>query len=516
MRPHPSFRFLLCAGAMAAVLGGCAPAHRQVASAPATRAAMAASQPRLSVEGLEHWAPGFDAAYAVALRNLHAPDSFHRTRYARASPSIRGVHLWDSAFLSHIWKAWDVQVAQDINLAVLNQAKDGRLPHFSHRLLRSELTQPPVIAWSIWENFLWSGDTTYLAAVYPVLEQYDAWLYDNRRLASGLFFWRAAFESGKDNSPRFDSPSGRGQRNLSPIAAVDLSSYVVLQSSVLSRMAEVLDRPRESRFHQSRAEHVRDMMNLLLWDEETGYYYDREEQSGELLKVRTAASLLPLFAAVPDTTRAQRLRDNILSSSFNTPMPLPTVALDDPAFSKDMWRGPVWINVSYMIIRGLAAYGFHDAAAQIAFATVDGVFRTYQETGGVWEFYDAERFDIVELERKRGETLKRLTLGNKPLSNYGWSGLVNTLVVEYLVGYRREGERRWIAPRLPADRAGLRMQLVLPEERVVIRMQVTDDGRVHGEVDVDGDRATFLLASGESLTLPASRQLSAMRQDQVR
>jgi hypothetical protein len=508
MRNPSNVLLLLCAGMTASTLSACASTQRYVAPTPAAHAAVPASQPRLLVDGLDHWANGFDAAYAVALRNLHPPNSFHRTRHARAAPAIRGVHLWDSAFLSHIWKAWDVRIAQEINLAVLNQSRDGRLPHFSHRFLRSDLTQPPVIAWSIWENFLWSGDTAYLAAAYPVLQEYDAWLHANRRLPSGLFFWSAPFESGKDNSPRFDAPGGRGQRDLRSVAAVDLSSYVVLQSSMLARVAEVLGDDEGRRFHERNADTLRTLMNALLWDEETGYYYDRDERSGELVRVRTNSSLVPLFAAVPDTIRARRLRDHGMDvSSFNTAIPLPTVALDDPSFSKDMWRGPVWINVSYMIIRGLDAYGFHDEAAELAFATVDGVFRTYEQTAGVWEFYDAERFDIAELERKRGEIVKRITLGNKPLSHYGWSALVNTLVVEYLVGYRREGERRWIAPRLPAHAAGLRLQLILPDERVVIRLEVTEDGRVRGDVDIDADRETFLLASGESLALPAPRLL---------
>jgi hypothetical protein len=121
-------------------------------------------------------------------------------------------------------------------------------------------------------------------------------------------------------------------------------------------------------------------------------------------------------------------------TSFNSTIPLPTVALDDRSSSNDMWRGPVWINVSYMIIRGREAYGFHEDAAPLAFATVDGVFRTYANTAGVWEFHDAERFDIARLERKRGELLKRVTLGSKPVPHYGWSVMVNTRLVEYLVG----------------------------------------------------------------------------------
>jgi glycogen debranching enzyme len=501
MRERSKIRARPLPAVVALLLGGCIPAQQAFGGAAARPPHE--HRPTLVVEGRPYWTAGFDAAFGVALQNLHEPNGFHRTRHARAAPAIRGVHLWDSAFLSHIWKSWDVRVAQEINGAVLDQARDGRIPHFSHRFARSRLTQPPVIAWSVWENFLWSSDTAYLAAAYPVLSAYDAWLHRNRRLPSGLFFWHAPFESGKDNSPRFDGFSPRSPGWMRSTAAVDLSSYMVLQSTALARIAGALGDSIPGARHAADAARLRALINELLWDEESGYYYDRDERSGARLTVRTAASLLPLFAGVPDRARALRLRDHIMDPrTFNSPMPLPTVPLDDPSFSRDMWRGPVWINMSYMIIRGLAAYGFHDEAAELAYATVEGVFRTHERTAGIWEFYDAERFDVSRLHRKRGDVVKRITLGNRPLADYGWSALVNTLLIEYLVGYRREGERRWITPRLPRSAHGIRLRLQLPDERTAIWLESTPDGRVLGEVTVGPERIPFALGFGESLALP--------------
>lgn len=484
-----------------AALGGCATVH-QPAAAPGGESSSINPRPQIAVAGKPYWENGFDAAATVALRNLHRPNAFHPSRHAKAAPRIRGVHLWDSAFLSQVWRAWDIDVAQEINQAVLRHARDGRVPHFSHRLLRSELTQPPVIAWAIWENFAWSPDTLYLSQVYPALEAYDAWLYSARRLPSGLFFWQSPLESGKDNTPRFDRRGRSAEGRLEDLAAVDLCSYMVLHSNVLARMAEVLQRPEESLFHSQRAAGLRELMNRLMWDEESGLYYDRVESTGELLKIRTAASLLPLFGGVPDSTRARRLRDTLMeTAAFNSLLPIPTVALDDPSFSKDMWRGPVWINISYMIIRGLIEYGFSEDAADLAFRTIDGVYATHRETGGIWEFYDAERHDIAELSRKRNERLKQLTLGNKPLPEYGWSALVNTLLVEELAGFRREGERRWITPRLPSGKAGLQLRITLPSEQLTLDLEARDNGEVHGVVVESGIRREFVLAKGEAFEL---------------
>jgi hypothetical protein len=493
---------------------GCAPARdRAMAANPQAwevRQGVQTTRPFLQAESHRHWESGFDAAYTVALRNLHNPNSFHTTRQARAAPRIHGVHLWDSAFLSQVWKGWDVATAQEVLTTVLDQARDGRVPHFSHRLLRSAYTQPPVIAWAVWENFQWSADTTALAAAYPALQRYDVWLHDHRTLPSGLFFWMSHLESGMDNSPRFDGPRPGRARDIRQVAAIDLSSYVVQQSAILALAADVLGRTAEAEVYRLRSEALRGLINESLWDPESGFYYDRDELTGELIRVRSSAALVTLFAGVPDSARAARLRDHVMDpAAFNTEFPLPTVALDDALFSRDMWRGPVWINLSYMIIRGLDAYGFSEEAADLAFRTVDGVYRTHQETGHFWEFYDPEQCHVRDLHRKRGELWKRIVLGDGPLPNYGWSALVNKLVIEYLVGYRRSGGNPTVFPRLPAAAAGMQLRLSVPDRGLVISVRALEDGRTAAEVEVSTGAQALILAPGEAHTFGDRPALAA-------
>ena len=47
-----------------------------------------------------------------------------------------------------------------------------------------------------------------------------------------------------------------------------------------------------------------------------------------------------------------------------------------PAFGPDrFWRGDVWANTTYLVVRGLADYGFHDLAADLADRAVDNAMR---------------------------------------------------------------------------------------------------------------------------------------------
>jgi glycogen debranching enzyme len=63
--------------------------------------------------------------------------------------------------------------------------------------------------------------------------------------------------------------------------------------------------------------------------------------------------------------------------------PVPTVALDDPAFNPDrMWRGPVWLNVNRLLVEGLTRSGYAAEAAALRRRTLEGAlaypdFREY-------------------------------------------------------------------------------------------------------------------------------------------
>lgn len=479
---------------------------------PALLAAKAVAHPppALHVSGppaeVAHWDEGFAAVYATLFLNLQMPNVLSAVRYAHPAPAFPGVYLWDSAFIAQVWKPWDLAVARDVNRAVIDLRDGDRLQHVVADLAQSAFTQPPVLAWSIAALHGGRVDAAalhYLRHVYEPLVAYNRWLYRQRRLAGGLFCWMHPYESGIDNAPRFSSRDERVLADTRPLAAPDLSAYVVLQNEALAEIAATLGREADAaRFHEQ-AEALRARMNAYLWHEADGLYYDRHVHTGAFVRAKTIASLLPLWAGVPDAARAARLRDHLLDpAAFNTRLPLPSVARDDPAFEKDMWRGPVWINTAYAVILGLERYGYRHEAADLAFRLCEGVYRTYAEGRRLYEFYDPERHDTAELHRKRGNRWKRLTLGTKPRPEFvGWTGLVNTLVVEHLVGFRWEGGRRVLRPQFPPQAEGLGFSVRLPAEDLAISLEVCKDQRTRGTARSPAGVRAFEVAFGEAVRL---------------
>ena len=80
----------------------------------------------------------------------------------------------------------------------------------------------------------------------------------------------------------------------------------------------------------------------------------------------------------------------------------------------------------------------------------------------------------------------------------GWTGLVNTLLIEGLFGFRRVGASLSLQPNFPPAAAGLTFELRLPQDDCVIRLRVTTEARFCGEIRSRGTTECFALSRGES------------------
>jgi glycogen debranching enzyme len=101
---------------------------------------------------------------------------------------------------------------------------------------------------------------------------------------------------------------------------------------------------------------------------------------------------VPLYAAIPDEGRAARMFDTLQNTGFGlsderiTPVP----SYDKYGFGffpTRYWRGPVWVNINWLLMRGLQRYGYEEQAQQlretiVSLCTNQGFYEYFDPTTG--------------------------------------------------------------------------------------------------------------------------------------
>lgn len=345
----------------------------------------------------------------------------------------RDMWLWDSVFHSLAMNRFHPRVAWDFLKCVLDtQQPDGMIPHQSSVSgWRSHITQPPLLAWGVWENYQALRDPETLAYALPRLEAYLMWDLAHRdRNRNGLLEWwiegnvrSRSGESGLDNSARFDMAV--------PLDAVDFSVWAAADMGYVAQIAAVLGDADRAAAWAARARRTSAAVHRELWDEETALYYDRTME-GAFTGVKAVSSLMPLLLDDLPPARLRRLAGWLQDpAAFGAPFPVPSLALSEPTWSTDMWRGPTWLNLNYLIIIGLRRHGERTLAQWLADKTLQHVAKYYERYGVLFEFYDAKDEVPPPLCDRKGPHQEPYDIRRKmdSIRDYHWTAAVTALLL---------------------------------------------------------------------------------------
>ncbi|MCK8521266.1 glycoside hydrolase [Aquimarina sp. D1M17] len=128
--------------------------------------------------------------------------------------------------------------------------------------------------------------------------------------------------------------------------------------------------------------------NDKLFDSDVGVYTHYDLRNERVLSYISSSSFSPLFAGIPNKDRAAGIikvmmdkfgkDDQYLCASFD-----PSNERFNP---KKYWRGPVWVNLNWMLCKGLYRYEKNDLANRMKNDTVEIV-----EKNGFYEYFDSRR-----------------------------------------------------------------------------------------------------------------------------
>jgi len=378
--------------------------------------------------------------------------------YTKPSPRLYPHQWnWDSAFIAIGWAHLDwVRAVREIETLLSGQWINGMLPHIRYNpqvtdyapgpewwgavpvrdaaQITSGISQPPVLASAVYAVGLLQPDLrrrlAWWAQVFEPLR--EALLYFSRHRTVGespLIVIVHPWESGLDNSPRWDFVVGQGYKPSRPYRRVDttlvdasarpttrdydlymhlveliaahrydLRSYLnstpfavydALFNAVwyrsaadLNRMAGALARPRA--FDEASLRRFRDSYHRTLWDSSAAMFRDYDVRGQRPIAVDTVAGLMAIYGGLVDPAGAKAMLSRYRARSAGTVL-LPSTPPDQAGFDPvKYWRGPAWVNINWMLIQGLRSLGLQAEASEIRAATMGLVSRT-----GCSEYYHA-------------------------------------------------------------------------------------------------------------------------------
>lgn len=212
----------------------------------------------------------------------------------------------------------------------------------------------------------------FLEDAYKSCWRWDDWLvrYRNTR-GTGLCEGFCTYDTGHDHSPRWAgvpsqcpqadarlAPRGVGVPRLCP----DLSATVFGGRIALAKMARIMGRNDEADAWEEKAEHIRELIVARLYDPDVACFFDRDIDN-KFVRVRGDALTRVLGEHVVDQSMFQEIyRKQIHNpNAFWAPYPLPSIALDDPAFvrpiPRNSWGGATQALTALRAPRWMEHYG---------------------------------------------------------------------------------------------------------------------------------------------------------------
>lgn len=365
---------------------------------------------------------------------MDAPADFDRSAVREAARGVLEAHwvpegytvpnpetypwqwLWDSCFHAVCWaELGDERSLTELQTALSVQDEDGFVPHMNYvrepgvaadlwgRDEASSITQPPMYGHAVAE-LVRRGVEVDEETVARAEHGLRFLLFDRRRLPNGLVALCHPWESGADDSPRWDHfcPGGFSLESWRPIknrlvrsiersptgsplanpafesASAGFNALVVFNAWELATVTGRSDAT-------DRADELAGCL-ADQWDESRRTWTDAGASESGSGRARTLDGLLPMLVAAETERIEAAAADLVDPSAYGGWCGPAGVHREEPGFDpRSYWRGPAWPQLNYLVWLGLRRHGRHETAEQVASSTVRGAVGS-----GFAEYWDPD------------------------------------------------------------------------------------------------------------------------------
>ncbi|TPE45618.1 trehalase-like protein [Pontibacter mangrovi] len=288
-----------------------------------------------------------------------------------------------------------------------------------HKPHMSALVQPPLAAQAVLRIYQGDEDLGFVKEMLPRLKKFYRWLAANRDFeGEGLLSIISPFESGMDWKASYDPVLGYDRGKAGPllfwkVLQVDAHNFlknynlpelyksnkfivkdvgfntVYAQNlEALAELCAILGDEDEAHFREQASITGQSILQRM-FDEKDAAFYDLHGHHFDKLKVRTGTLFFPVvLKAVPKEVCQRVLERHLLhKDGFHVPFPVPSLAIDEPAFNPNeslyLWRGPTWVMFNWFIQEHLLEKGYTEEAGNLLQSVKQLISKS-----GFREYYD--------------------------------------------------------------------------------------------------------------------------------
>ena len=216
----------------------------------------------------------------------------------------------------------------------------------------------------------------YLQQLKDCLIRFDECLHRTRELKKdGLLYSFCVYDTGEDKAVRYgDAPCWwtldvppKGY-SVVPMASMDVTSWSYACRDIVANICQIQGDEAAEKWRE-KADSVAAALRRGLWDERRGALYDRDHE-GKTIDILCHNTLRCMYWGSISQTMADRfVRDHLMNpAEFWTPFPLPSVAVNDPAFRnapENNWSGQPEGLTYQRAILALENYGYHTLVTKL-------------------------------------------------------------------------------------------------------------------------------------------------------
>lgn len=215
-------------------------------------------------------------------------------------------------------------------------------------------------------------DKDYLLSLYDTLKHFDEYLWKHRDSdGDGCLESWCMYDTGEDNAERYKDAPFAWESELPPtgsvtvpIASLDVMSWSYSAEATIAKIMGLLGNEKEQDEWRLRGGKVRSKIRSYLWDPDSFTCFDRDKYHRRMDCLYHNTLRAMYWGSIDKDMACRFVEKHLLNpEEFFTPMPLPSVAANDPLFRNiptNNWSGQVEALTYQRAISALENYGYYE------------------------------------------------------------------------------------------------------------------------------------------------------------